>query len=46
MDFVEKFKIFHKNNKENKYSEENCKKQANIFSKKVFEEKIKEIIKQ
>lgn len=46
MDFVEKFNIFHKNNKENKYAEENCKKQANIFSKEVFEEKIKEIIKQ
>ncbi|NVP17768.1 glycosyltransferase [Candidatus Gracilibacteria bacterium] len=46
MDFVEKFKVFNKNNKENKYAEENCKKQANIFSKEVFEEKIKEIIKQ
>jgi len=46
MDFVERFKIFHKNNIEKKYLEEDCKKQANIFSKELFEEKIKEIIKQ
>jgi len=46
MDFVERFKIFHKNNIEKKYLEEDCKKQANIFSKEVFEEKLKEIIKQ
>lgn len=46
MDFIEKFKIFHKNNLEEKYNPDNCKKQASIFSKEVFEEKLKEIIKQ
>jgi len=46
MDFIENFKNFHKNNLEEKYLEDNCKKQASIFSKELFEEKIKEIIKQ
>ena len=46
MDFIEKFKIFHKNNLEGKYNPNNCKKQASIFSKEVFEEKLKKIIKQ
>lgn len=46
LDFIEKFKIFHKNNLDKKYSEENCRNQANIFSKEIFEKKLKEIIKQ
>lgn len=46
MDFIENFKIFHKNNSEVKYNPDNCKKQASIFSKENFENKIKEIIKQ
>jgi len=46
MDFIERFKIFHKNNIEKKYLKEDCEKQANIFSKEVFEKKLKEIIKQ
>ena len=46
MDFIENFKIFHKNNLDVKYNPDNCKKQASIFSKENFENKIKEIIKQ
>ncbi len=46
MDFIEKFKLFNKNNSEEKYNSDNCKKQASIFSKENFENKIKEIIKQ
>jgi glycosyltransferase involved in cell wall biosynthesis len=45
-DFIEKFKIFNKNNKNWFFLEENCKKQAEKFSWKFFETKIKEIIKQ
>ena len=45
-DFIEKFEIFNKNNEEWKYLAENCKKQAEKFSDKIFEEKIKNIIKQ
>ncbi|MDD2907855.1 MAG: glycosyltransferase [Candidatus Gracilibacteria bacterium] len=45
-DFIEKFKIFHTNNLENKYKTENCEKQASLFSKEIFEKRLKEIIKQ
>lgn len=44
-DFVEKFKIFHKNNLSWKYLSENCKNQAKKFDKEVFEKKFLEIIK-
>lgn len=44
-DFVEKFKIFHKNNLEWKYSSDNCKNQAKNFSKEIFEKKFLEMIK-
>jgi glycosyltransferase involved in cell wall biosynthesis len=40
-DFVEKFQKFNKN----KYSPEECKKQAEKFSEKEFEKRIKELIK-
>gem|GEM_PF-7094852 len=46
MDFIEKFKIFNKNNIEKKYNPDNCKNQASIFSKENFEKKLKDIIKQ
>ena len=44
-DFVEKFEIFNKNNLDWKYKSENCKKQAEKFSIKEFERKLREIIK-
>lgn len=43
-DFVKKFEIFDKNNRNKKYTEEECKKQAEKFSLEVFEEKIKKLI--
>ncbi len=43
-DFVEKFKIFDKNNINWKYLSENCKKQAGLFSEKQFEKRIKELV--
>ena len=43
-DFIEKFIIFDKNNLDWIYKEENCKKQAEKFSEKNFEEKIKELV--
>lgn len=45
-DFVEKFKIFHKNNINGFYKEENCIKQAKKYDKSIFEKEILEIIKQ
>ncbi len=45
LDFIEKFKKFHKNNLKWKYSEKDCKKRAKKFDKRLFEEKIREIIK-
>ncbi|MDD3145568.1 MAG: glycosyltransferase [Candidatus Gracilibacteria bacterium] len=45
-DFIEKFNTFHKNNLDGKYESINCQKQASLFSSKIFEKKIKEIIKQ
>lgn len=45
-DFIEKFNTFHKNNLDWKYESINCQKQASLFSSKIFEKKIKEIIKQ
>lgn len=44
-DFVEKFKLFNKNNLDWKYRVEECRKQAEKFSIKEFEKKLKEIIK-
>lgn len=44
-DFVEKFKLFHKNNTEWVYTESNCKKQAALYDKKVFRKKIQKYIK-
>lgn len=43
-DFIENFKIFHKNNISWKYSKENCISQAQNFSKDIFEKKFLEII--
>lgn len=43
-DFVEKFKLFHRNNISKKYTSEACKKQASNFSISLFENKLKEII--
>lgn len=43
-DFIEKFKIFDKNNKNWFYSEKDCKKQAELFSEKNFKIKIKELV--
>jgi len=43
-DFIEKFKIFHKNNLKWKYSSQDCKKQAEKFSKNNFIKELKKII--
>jgi glycosyltransferase involved in cell wall biosynthesis len=43
-DFVEKFKIFDKNNWKKKYKKDVCIKQAENFSIEVFEKKIKKLI--
>ncbi len=43
-DFIEKFQTFHKNNLAKKYKPEHCRKQAEKFSEKVFEEKIKTLL--
>lgn len=43
-DFVEKFKIYDKNNSEWKYKEEECVNQANNFSQDKFEKRIKELV--
>lgn len=43
-DFIEKFLVFHRNNKNLKYSEESCKKQAEQFSSIKFEERIKQLV--
>lgn len=43
-DFIEKFKIFNKNNVDWKYSPENCKKQAENFSETKFIKRIREIV--
>lgn len=43
-DFIEKFKIFHKNNLEKKYLPENCINQAKRFSKEIFEKQFLELI--
>ena len=43
-DFIEKFKIFHKNNLNWVYKEENCKKQAQKFSKENFIKELKKIV--
>jgi len=43
-DFIEKFKKFDKKNKNWDFSEENCKKQADLFSEKIFEKKIKNLV--
>jgi len=45
-DFVEKFNIFNEKNNKWFYLEENCKRQAEIFSEKIFENEIIKIIKQ
>lgn len=45
IDFVKNFEKFDKNNKKWKYTTQNCKKQASIFSEKKFEKRIKELIK-
>lgn len=43
-DFIEKFKVFHKNNLEKKYLPENCINQAKKFSKEIFEKQFLELI--
>lgn len=43
-DFTENFLQFHKNNLERKYSETDCKKRAEAYDKKVFEEKIQKYV--
>jgi len=43
-DFIEKFKIFDKNNLNSKYLEQNCKKQAELFSEDKFKNRIKELV--
>jgi len=43
-DFVENFIKFDKNNKNWKYLSENCKEQANKFSEKKFENRIKKLV--
>lgn len=43
-DFVEKFKIFDDNNKNNKYLSIECQKQAELFSDTIFEEKIRNFV--
>ena len=43
-DFVEKFEIFDEKNRDKKYSEKECRKQAEKFSIDVFEKEIKKII--
>lgn len=45
-DFIEKFNIFNEKNNKWFYLEENCKRQAEIFSEKIFENEIMKIIKQ
>lgn len=44
-DFVEKFRIFDENNRKWLYSALNCKKQAEKFDEKIFEKRLREIIK-
>lgn len=44
-DFVENFTKFDKNNSENKYSTNDCKKQAELFSDIKFEEDLMKLIK-
>jgi glycosyltransferase involved in cell wall biosynthesis len=44
-DFVEKFIQFNTNNLKNKYSPEDCKIQAELFSDKVFENTLQSLIK-
>ena len=43
-DFIEKFKIFHKNNLKNIYTRENCINQAKNFSQEIFEKNFLELI--
>ena len=43
-DFIEKFKIFHKNNLKNIYTRENCINQAKNFSQEIFEKRFLELI--
>ena len=43
-DFIEKFKVFHKNNLEKKYLPENCINQAKKFRKEIFEKQFLELI--
>lgn len=44
-DFIEKFNIFHKNNINKIYTENNCKKQAEKFSDTEFEKNLLKLIK-
>jgi glycosyltransferase involved in cell wall biosynthesis len=44
-DFLEKFKIFHKDNLSWKYTSENCRKQAKKFDKNIFEKNILKLVK-
>ena len=43
-DFIEKFKVFHKNNLEKIYIPEKCINQAKKFSKEIFEKQLLELI--
>lgn len=43
-DFIEKFRLFDKNNLNNNYNPLDCKKQAEQFSEIKFEERIKELV--
>jgi glycosyltransferase involved in cell wall biosynthesis len=45
-DFIESFKLFHKNNLNGKYTSKNCIKQAQIYDEKIFQEQVKKYIYQ